>query len=165
MRFTIEQQFSSSPTEVVGALTDPDLYATYKGLSKVAPPEVLEVDEKGGLVHLSLRMRFIADLPSAARRVVDPAKLSWVQDERYDVEQLKASVLFRPDNYADRFSCSGGYTFESNGGGCVRRATGDLKIRMLLVGGQVENAMVSGLREHFAEEQPLIERWLAQSDG
>ena len=32
----------------------------------------------------------------------------------------------------------------------------------MLVGGQVEGALVSGLREHFAEEQPLVQRWLDQ---
>lgn len=160
MRFTIEQRFTTDPASVMSALTTPELYGTYTGLSKVAPPEVLDREEKHGLVHLSLRMRFIADLPAAARRIVDPSKLSWVQDERYDLDKLSATVLFRPDNYADRFSCTGGYDFVPEAGGCLRRSHGDLRIRMLLVGGQVENAMVSGLREHFAEEQPLVERWL-----
>lgn len=160
MQFTIEQRLAASPTAVIDALTDPELYATYTGLSKVAPPEVLEHASEGGVVRLSLRMQFIADLPAAARRVVDPAKLSWVQHERYDLATSTASVVFRPDNYADRFSCTGGYTFEADGDGCTRRIQGDLRIRMLLVGGQVENAMVSGLREHFAEEQPVLERWL-----
>jgi hypothetical protein len=161
MRFTIEQRYQATPAEVIAAFTDPGLYATYSGLSKVDPPEVIDHEAKDTIVHLSLRMRFAADLPSAARRVVEPSKLTWVQDERYDLEALRATVVFRPDNYADRFSCTGGYVFVADAGHeCVRKVDGDLSIRMLIVGRQVENALVSGLREHFLEERPLVQRWL-----
>ena len=33
MRFSIEQRFEASPDDVMAALTDPDLYATYTGLT------------------------------------------------------------------------------------------------------------------------------------
>ena len=145
----------------MAAFTDPDLYRTYVGLTKVGAPEVLLHRVEGPTVHLQLRMRFVAPLSAAAQAVIDPARLSWVQDERYDLAARRASVVFRPDHYANRFSCTGGYEFSAEGGGCVRIVEGDLRIRMPLVGGQVDRALVSGLREHVAEEQPLVARWLA----
>lgn len=161
MRFRIEQRLAATPEAVMAALTDPDLYRTYVGLTKVGTPEVLERAVEGSTVRLRLRMRFVAGLSPAARAVVDPARLSWVQDERYDLHARRATVEFRPDHYADRFSCRGGYDFVPGGPGCIRTAVGDLRIRMPLVGGQVERALVSGLREHFAEEEPILARWLA----
>lgn len=160
MRFSIDQHFSAEPEAVVGALTDPGLYATYTDLSKVATPEVIDRSEQPGVITMQLRMRFVAPLSAAARAVIDPTRITWIQQETYDLEALTARVVFHPDNYADRFGFEGGYTFVADSEGTSRRLVGDLRVRMLLVGGEVERALVSGLREHAAEEQPLIERWL-----
>lgn len=166
MRFTITQRFSgATPGQVIAAYTDPALYATFEGLTKIGRPEVVDRRTDGSGVSLTLRMRFIAELNAAARRVVDPAKLSWLQHEDYDLGAMTAEVVFEPENYADRFSSSGGYRFAPDPDdptGTVRTIDGDLRVRMLLVGGQVEGAVVSGLREHFAEEEPLVQRWLDQ---
>lgn len=161
MRFSIEQRFTHEPYEVLGAYTDAALYPTLSGFTKVGTPVVLDRSESGDRVELRLRMQFIAEVSPAVSAVVDPAKLSWVQHEVYDLGAGTATVTFQPDNYADRFSCTGGYTFDDDGaGGTIRKASGDLKIRVLLVGGQAEKAMVMGLTEHFAEEQPQVDAWL-----
>jgi hypothetical protein len=164
MKFTITQRFTgAAPARVVAAYTNSELYTTFEGLTKVARPEVVARDASGDHLSLTLRMRFIAELNAAARAVVDPAKLSWLQDEQYDLRTLSATVVFRPENYADRFSSSGGYGFApdpDDASSTIRTITGDLRVRMMLVGGQVEGAVVSGLREHFAEEQPLVQSWL-----
>lgn len=165
MKFTIVQRYrGATPEQVMAAYTDPALYATFHGLTKVAPPEVVSREQTDPcVVALVLQMRFVADLNAAARRVVDPAKLTWLQDERYDLRAANATVVFRPDNYADRFTSKGGYVFSPDpdeAGDTVRTISGDLRVRMMLVGGQVEGALVSGLREHFAEEQPLVQRFL-----
>jgi hypothetical protein len=164
VRFSIEQRYTAAtPDEVIAAYTDPDLYASFDSLTRVATPEVVDRNVDGNRVTITLRMRFIADLNAAARAVVDPSKLSWLQDETYDLHARTANVVFRPESYADRFSCNGGYRFATDPddpSGTTRSIEGDLRVRMMLVGGQVEGAVVSGLREHFAEEQPLVQRWL-----
>ena len=164
MHFTVEQHLAASPAEVVAAYTDPGLYPTLTDHSKIGTPEVLDITRTGDDVHVQLRMRFIAEVSSAVSAVIDPKKISWIQSEHYDLTRLTATVEFKPDHYADRFSCSGGYSFRddpANPGGTLRVIEGDLKIRVMLVGGQAERAMVSGLTEHFAEEQPLVNQWLA----
>jgi hypothetical protein len=169
VQFSITQRFTGATArEVMDAYTDPGLYATFEGLTKVGIPEVVSRHATGDTVALTLRMRFIAELNAAARRVIDPAKVSWLQDEHYDLSTLRASVVFKPENYADRFSSSGGYTFATDPAdptATIRTISGDLRVRVLLVGGQVEGALVSGLKEHFAEERPLVQRWLDQRGG
>ncbi len=166
MRFSITQRFTAAtPRDVIDAYTDPGLYPTLQGLTKVATPEVVSHQTTGDTVALTLRMRFIAELNAAARRVIDPAKVTWLQDEQYDLSELTATVVFKPENYADRFSSSGGYAFTADPDdptATIRTISGDLRVRVMLVGGQVEGALVSGLREHFGEEKPLVQRWLDQ---
>jgi hypothetical protein len=161
VRFHIEQRYERPAAEVLAAYADPDLYPALVGLTRVATPVVLERTQDGERTTLRLQMRFVADISSAARRVVDPARLTWVQEETYDPAALSAQVVFHPDHYADRLSCRGGYAFvPDEGGGSIRQVHGDLRVRVPLVGGQVERALVSGLQDHFAEEQPLVAAWL-----
>jgi hypothetical protein len=164
MKFTITQHFTgATPRQVVAAYIDPAMYPTLVGLTKIGTPEIVDRDANDDSVDLTLRMRFIAPVNAAVRRVVDPAKISWLQHEHYDLDALTAAVVFEPENYADRFSGSGGSQFTADPAdptSTIRTITGDVRIRVMLVGGQVEGALVSGLKEHFAEEQPLVQRWL-----
>lgn len=161
MRFSIEQHYDEDPASVLDAFTDADMYPTFTGLTRVATPEVLERSVEKDRIFMRIKMRFAASLSPAAKRIIDPGKLTWVQREEYDLAAHTAKVVFLPDNYADRFSCVGKYTFASTvSGGTVRNIDGNLKIRMPLVGGEVERAIISGLRDHFSQEQPLVKAWL-----
>jgi hypothetical protein len=162
MRFSTEQRYRADVAQVVALFTDPDLYPTLSGLPKIGTPEVVEHVVDGSHVRLGLRQHFIGDLPAAALAVIDPAKLTWVEVVDYDLDQGTATTRLRPDHYADRLTCSGRYTFLADGPGSIRRLDGELKVRMPLVGGKVEGALVSGLREHAADEQRLVARRLAE---
>jgi hypothetical protein len=157
VRFVTQQRFAASVDEVLALFTDPDFYAGLVGLPKLSTPEVIDHRATPGEVRLRLRQRYIGDLPKAALAVVDPAKLSWVEELVFDLDAARATSVLRPDNYADRFRCSGEYTYRADGPDTtLRRLEGEVKIRMPLVGGKVEGALVSGLREHAAAEQALI---------
>jgi hypothetical protein len=70
------------------------------------------------------------------------------------------------DHYADRFKSSGTYRFDPAGDEVTtRNCTGDIEIRMPLVGRRVENAIISGLREHLDAEVDLVQRWIAEHGG
>src|SRR5262249_36594630 len=99
--------------------------------------------------------------------VVDPKKLSWVEVSTHRLSDREVTFSMDPDNYADRFQSSGSYRFDASGDGTstVRRASGDVSIRMPLVGRRVEQAIVSGLQDHLAAEVPYIERWVAEHGG
>ena len=79
MKFELTQTYlSSTPAEVVAAYTDPGLYATFEGLTKVAPPEVVAREVTGDHVSLTLRMRFVADPDHPARDAISPHWLDLV---------------------------------------------------------------------------------------
>ena len=66
-----------------------------------------------------------------------------------------------PDHYRDRFRCQGSYRFEAiDDASCRRHGEAELKVKALLVGGAVEGAIVSGLKEHLADEVPVVEAFL-----
>lgn len=163
MRFRSEQHYPAPPADVLALFVDPDFYATLVGLPKITTPEVVDHRATTSSVHLSLRQRYTGDVPAAALAFIDPAKLGWVEHLDFDLEAATATTRLQPDHYADRFSCSGRYVFATDGsdGGCVRRLDGELKVRIPLVGGKVEGALVSGLREHADAEQVVVAAQLA----
>jgi hypothetical protein len=167
MRFDAEQRFDAEVEHLLGLFTDPDFYATLTGLPKISTPELLDHRAGSGKVHISYRQRYTGDLPAAAQSMIDQNKISWIEELAFDLASRTADTRLKPDHYADRFSCSGRYTFNDLGRGrSARRLDGDLRIRVPLVGGRVEAALISGLKEHADAERELIEdRLLAAKSG
>jgi len=162
MRFQIEQQIAG-PVEAVARLyTEPRFYERLGELPKLGRPEVLERREDGSVVHLAVRFRFTGHLSPAVTKMVDPAKLSWVEESVHDLEGHTVTFHMQPDNYADRLRFEGSSRFEADGDDGTRRvAEGDVVVRVPLVGRAVEGAIVSGLREHLAAEVAVVEELLA----
>jgi hypothetical protein len=115
------------------------------------------------VVHLSIRFRFTGDLSPAVVRVVDPARLSWVEESVHDLEHHTVTFHMKPDNYADRLRFEGSCRLEAVGDRrTLRVAEGEVAVRVPIVGRAVEGAIVSGLREHLAGEVEVVERLVAE---
>ncbi len=164
MQFRIRQVFDATPLEMMRVYCDPDFYPYLHNLPKIGQPQVLDRREEGGQVLMWVRYLFQGDLPVAARRVLDPSKLTWVEAARYDFESLTAWTQLLPDTYKDKMTCSATVAFTADPGPqgrSTRTIEGDLKVSMPLVGGKVEGAIVSGLREHMVDERPIANWWAA----
>lgn len=71
-----------------------------------------------------------------------------------------------PEHYGRRLSFSGTYRLDDAGEGRTNQhLEGDIRVRWPLVGAVVERAIVSGLRDHMAEEAKILQRWLAEGPG
>jgi Protein of unknown function (DUF2505) len=163
--FTVSQPFAADADAVARAYASPALYERLVGLPKLGPPEVLEHRVENGLVHMQIRYRYVGDLSPAVTAVIDPARLTWVEHSRHDLAARAVRYHLAPDHYPDRLQSAGSCTVTPEGDGCVRTVTGRLKVRALAVGGAVERAIVSGLREHLGAEAGLVDRYLAGADA
>lgn len=160
MRFELTQTLTASVEEVAAAYASAELYAALGGTDKLGPPDVLDRSEAGGKVTLRIRYAFIAPLPAAVTTVVDPKRLTWVEESVHDLAARTARVTLHPDHYADKLKCSGTVSYRSIGEGTRRTLAGELKVKVLLVGGQVERALESGLQEHLDAEAPSVDAYL-----
>ena len=162
MRFELVQHLPGSPSDAIRLYADPAFHTSLTGLTKVDTPTLVERTVTADGVRVRLHYRFTAHLPGAVTAVVDPDRLSWTEETLYRFEPMTASTVLHPDHYADKLTASITSRFEANGADTVRRVAGELKVRMLLVGGQVERAIVSGLEEHLAEESEQAAARLAR---
>gem|GEM_PF-2353811 len=162
MDFSIEQRLAGTPTTVQELLLDPEFIAARSQLPKLGDAKLLECTRNDATAHLRVRLRFTAELSAAVTRVVDPKKLTWVDDARFDLAALCAEHTIEPDNYADRLASTYRSVLERDGTGTRRVLTGTVKVRMMLVGGTVEGAIASGLREYAVPEAELLNAWLTR---
>jgi hypothetical protein len=167
MLFQIEQKIAGPVDAVARIYTEPRFYEVLGELPKLGKPEVLDRKDEGSVVRLWVRYRFTGHLNAAVTKVVDPAKLSWVDESVHDLEQHTVTFRMKPDHYADKLRSEGSARFEPQGDGVTRRVTeGDVAVKLPLllgggrVGAAVEGAIVSGLREHLAGEVEAVERLL-----
>jgi hypothetical protein len=161
MDFTLTQDIGATVDQVEAALTDAGFLATMTDLPKIGRVEVLEQSRAGDSVHQRVRYLFTAELSGAVRRVVDPDKLTWVEDSTSDVAGHSSSYRIEPDNYANLLEGAYDATIVPDGTGARRVATGHVTVHVPLVGGKVERAIVSGLQENSDAQAALIAAWAA----
>lgn len=160
MHFSLTLPIAAPVDAVAAAYAGAELYEAMGATSKLGPPEVLDRTVVGDLVELRIQYRFVAELSPAVTAVVDPAKLTWVEESVHDLAARTVTVRLVPDHYRDRLRASGAYRYEADGDATVRRVEGDLKVKALLVAGAVERAIVSGLEEHLRSEVAVVEAFL-----
>ena len=157
MKFRIEQRLAAPVERVEAALLDPAWYEAVTASPAVWAPELLEVtDGEGERVGLRVRYRFRGTLNPAAGKVVSPAKLSWVEVSTLDRAAHTIDLRIEPDHYADRLRFTGSGVLQPDGKETNRVLDGDVRVKVLLVSGTVEGAVVSGLKEHAAVEERVF---------
>ena len=161
MKFDVKQQFDADAAAVIGCYSSSEMYEQLPEFGKTSRPDLLERTASGDTVKIRLRYRFTADLPTAALAIIDPDRLTWVEETTYDLAGLSSRVKLLPDHYASKLEASASARFVDRGDGSIRDVAGDLRVRVLLVGGQVERAIVEGLKEHLAEEAELVAKLLS----
>jgi hypothetical protein len=160
VRFEFEHRYAAPPDRVAAAYADPALYETFVGLPKMEVVEVVDHQPDGSTVRLQVRSRFVGDLPSGAGKVLDRAKLTWVEHSTHDLSALRVTFRLAPDHYGNRLRSNGSYSFRPAGDGTVRRSEGEVAVSYPIVGKAVERALVSGLQEHLDSEVPVVDRWI-----
>lgn len=161
MDFTIDQQIEAPSAAVEGALLDGDFIAATADLPNLGDSALLDRSADGRTITARIQRRFTGHLSSMVTRVVDPARLTWVEEVTYDLDAHRGVHTIVPDNYADRLTST--YTTEltSDGQTTRRVARGTLDVRSPIARRRVEGAIVSGLDEYAQAEAELLGTWIA----
>jgi hypothetical protein len=163
MDFTITVALLHPPGAVQEALLDPEFLALTGRLPKIGGAEVLELTRGSSTARLRVRYRFTGPLSRAVTAVVDPDKLTWVDDATFDLSAMRADHELRPDHYADRLQSTYVSSLQPDGPGTRWTVTGSLTVRAPLVGGRVAAVIIDGLREHATAQAAVLDEWLART--
>jgi hypothetical protein len=156
VRFGFEQRWTASVDAVEAVYLDEAFWSGLTGLTKTSPPEVLEVSRTGGRAVVRLRYRLSVDLPREAARFIDPDDVAWVEHTEWNLAERRADMRFEPVQAAALMKASAISTLSAAGGDTTRQIKGELRVRIPLLGGRVEHAVVDGIGEHLDEEADAV---------
>ena len=160
MDFSLSQAIPASVDAVDAALVNPDFLTRMAELPKLGSAEVVSSERDGDTVKLQVRYLFQADLSPAVTRFVDPAKLTWIEDSTVDLATHHTTCVIRPDNYNNLLQGSYETDIAPSESGCVRIITGTIKVKVPLVGGKAEKAIIGGLSENADAQVALLTEFL-----
>jgi hypothetical protein len=156
MQFELRETVGAPLDRVEAALLSEDFFDRVGASPRIAAPVLLEEVEQGTVVLRRVAYRFTAGVTGAVRRVVDPEKMTWVDESHYDRTSHRATHEIVPDHYAKLLHCTYEEILEPDGDGCVRIAEGDLSVRVPLVGKRVERTIIDGIRERAKAEARVL---------
>lgn len=142
---------------------DPQYIAHLGTVPELGQPELLSQEQLPDGVRQWVRYRFMGEISGSVRKVLDPARLTWVEHSTLDRHTHRTEWRIVPDHYANLLRSSGASQLEAVPDGTLRVAQGDVAVSFPMVGGKVSAAIVSGLRRHAAIEQDVLNAWLAPS--
>lgn len=148
MKFNFSLPIQCDADVAAATLADPDFLVVARGDAPIGDPELVRIDRAGDRVTVAIRWRFTGDLNAAARAILEPSRLTWVQESIHDLSTRRVVFEIHPDNYADRLTCKGRYLIsDDHDGNTTLRIEGEVRVRALLVASQVERILVDGLTQ------------------
>ncbi len=144
MRFRAEHDFPGTPAAVAEILCDPDFH-TGLDLPDLSRPEVVEHIEAVPQRRLRLRYTFVGHLDPIARRILAGRSLTWIQELRFDESTGVGRLSFSAESEPDRLFGSADVELAPTASGTQRRVSGQLFVKVPLVGGSAERRIVPGL--------------------
>lgn len=162
MKFGFEQRWTAPVDEIMDAYLDESFWNGIDSFSKMTPPQLLgiERDDAAATALVRLRYRIDADLPSQAARFIDPDDVAWVQEMHWDLGTRTADVRFVPVQAAALMRASATTEILTDGADTVREVRGEFRVRIPLVGGKVEKAVVGDIGTNLEEEADAVARFL-----
>jgi len=162
VRFTVREAVAVPPSRALAAYGDPAFYQGRPGRDDIEVREVVRHETDGDRVLLEVRFAFTGSLSGAVRRVVDPAKLSWITRTELFPAEGRSQWVVLPDHYPDRLRAAGTYRFalgEAGPDSTDVEVEGDLQVRVPLAGRSVERVIVNDLRAYLADEVAGLADW------
>jgi hypothetical protein len=145
MRFSADHLLPGPPTEVVAVWLSPTFHETLD-LPDLSRPEVVEASTTGTTSVVRLRYEFTGHLDPVVRKLLGNRKLTWIQDLHFDLALMRGRLTFAAEADAKRLYGDADVTLESTGDSATRRhISGELHVRIPVIGGSGEKRIVPGL--------------------
>lgn len=162
VKFGFEQRWAAPADDIMATYLDAAFWSGIDDFSNMAPPELLGIDrdDDAGTAVVRIRYKIDAKLPAQAARFIDPDDVAWVQETTWDLGARRADVRFLPVQAAGLIRASATIDVLTDGEDTVRELRGEFRVKIPLVGGKVEKAVVGDIGTNLEEEADAVARFL-----
>jgi Protein of unknown function (DUF2505) len=170
VKFSVARAVGVLPPAVMAAYGSVDFYEGRPTRDDIAVLGVVDHEVgRAGTVVIEVHYAFRGSVSPAVRRVVDPAKMSWITrtEIHADEGRGRATWTVLPDYYPDRLTAGGVFRFDpattSSTTSTSVTVEGDLQVHVPIVGRSVERVIVAGLRRYIEAEVASIPGFMTRS--
>jgi hypothetical protein len=166
VHFRVEHDFAA-PREQVAAVLCDETFHTHLDLPDLSRPEVVSSSVSGTTRLLRLRYTYVGQLDPIARKIVGGRKLTWIQELQLDTATYTGTLTFAAEADADRLYGEATVTMTTSDGPSLEGArtkrvvSGDLHVRVPLVGSTAERRIVPGLLRRLDAEADAVSNVLS----
>lgn len=160
MKFSFEHQLPTEPERVVAALTNQSFWELLASEPLSARPELVEIRTTDESILTVVRFQLVDDLPKEAARFIDPSSVTWVQETLWRPADYTAELKFIPNQAKELLHAVARINLVANSNGTQRAISGDLRIRIPLVGSKIEPPLISHIASYVDDESRILEQFL-----
>jgi hypothetical protein len=156
MRFRHELVYDAPPDEVFAMLSDPGFRQKVTAAQEVVSADVDVTKQGGGFRLVSTQVQNTAGLPSIAKKIAgDTTEV--VITEEWSGEDGGTIDIAAPGKPT---SAKGSITLSPHGEGTRELVELEIKVKVPLIGGKLENVMAEQVKEGYLKEHEVGVAWL-----
>ncbi|HYZ92597.1 MAG TPA: DUF2505 domain-containing protein [Actinomycetota bacterium] len=161
MRFTLENRIDAPLNDVEQASLDDEFQRRLTSLPNVHERRILSVEtDEGGCVHRLVRYAFAGPVPAPVLRAIGGSTISWDEKATFDPSAHEWRFKIEPHVMAGRFECDGRYAFVPEGDSTTRIVEADIRVKIPIVGRQVERFISGSLKTTMNAEAAMLDEYL-----
>jgi hypothetical protein len=132
----------------------------YKEL-RMTNRKTLELKDEGNIIRRVQQMTPPTDIPSIFKSVIKDT--SYIERNVFYRDKSVMEVIIEPQMLKNKFDMRANYSVVPNGDGkCKRIFEGDVKVSIMLLGGQIEKFMVEQLKSNYEITDRVTKAWIAK---
>ncbi len=148
LHYRFEHEFDCDPKTFWDFFFTEDYNAEVYQALRMVERKMLEFKDEGPTIRRSQRFKPAVSLPSVLQKVIPDS--SYTERNVFHKDKSAMDVVIEPVAMASKFDMRGTFTVTPAGEGrCKRVFEGDVKVSIMLVGGQVEKFMVEQMKTSY----------------
>lgn len=162
MRIEAEHFVPAEPRAYWDLMEDPEFLAATDANSGVLRETLRDEPGAGqdGRRLLHVRWTSARELPGVVKKVLGANHLSYELVQHMDDVGLRLTWELIPPISRDRVDGGGEFWIEPALGGCVRKVTGSIDVRIPIVGGRIEKLLAAEISKGHAANAKTATDWL-----
>ncbi len=161
MKLTVRHTFDCTPEQFWQMLWDPE-YERRMQSTGTARRELIETRDEGALKVFRYKLTSEKPLPGPVAKVVGATNLSYEQVNKYNAQSSLLQWKVIPSVMADKVTSEGTFVVKPIAGGCERLVDGNITVKILLIGGKVEQAIINDVQQAYELAAKISREYIAE---
>ncbi len=125
--------------------------------------DVQKIDRTDARIHRVVKVGPDREIPKPVQKVLKTDRLDYEEHLRYDFGSFKGTWETIPSVLASKVDTKGTFSFADASGGVRRVVEGDIKVKVLGIGGVIEKFIVADVEKSYQDAARFTQKWIDEA--